>query len=194
VRRLEGHLGVVIPNWHPTPFKVKLGYRHGHNLWKDSKAILRSWPPIDTFQRPGWVSAWPQVVKRLEGHLGAMTPNWHLLRSSLGTYTTISDEKTRKPPWGRDSNWLFLGSNLGASLSTSNKKTLMASISETTLQKQLTFKHFSLDGKSTRPEIVRATSNILTAKTLKTHFINMVKVQVFLALTGSPHVQKSFKG
>ena len=39
-------------------------------------------------------------------------------------------------------------------------------------------KSFSLDEKFTHPEIVRETSNVLMAKTLKTYFINMVDVQV----------------
>jgi len=129
VRRPEDHLVVVTPNWHLlrtsldigtttsgektwrpswgrdsqlTPFKVQLGYRHSHKWWEYLKTILGSWPPTNTFQGPSWVSARPQVVRKLEDHLGVVTPNWYLSRSSLGVDMAISGENTWRPSWGSD--------------------------------------------------------------------------------------------
>jgi len=73
------------------------------------KPSLGPWPPADAFQGPAWVPTRLQVVRRLEDHVEVMTPNWHLLGSSLGTDTTP--------------NWCLLGSILGTGTTTSREKT-----------------------------------------------------------------------
>ena len=60
------------------PFKVQLGYRHDHKLVRRLKSHLGARPPIDVFQGLAYVSARPEVARRLNSHLGIVTTNWRL--------------------------------------------------------------------------------------------------------------------
>jgi len=98
VRRHEGHLGVVTPNWHLSGSTSCTGMP----TTGEKTTILVLWLLTDTFWGPAWVPAWPQVVRRHEGYLGVVTPNWCLWGSILGTGMTTSGKKTWRPSWGRD--------------------------------------------------------------------------------------------